>query len=150
MARSHERLEAQRGAGFRAAVEERNSADEKRRGRPFCAFPQEQEVGAREWTAVTRIRRDLNNPVFQADWFALEHSQARAVLSTLEKIHKTDGDQFLPRSWVAMEAILSRKGPSGQRIYSFRITLRMRAVAYRDEDYLRLLSIRADHDSAYR
>ena len=48
------------------------------------------------------------------------------------------------------EAILSRKGPSGQRIYSLRVTQRMRAVAYREGEYMRLLSIHADHDSAYQ
>ncbi|MGA2133611.1 MAG: hypothetical protein ABSH50_15065 [Bryobacteraceae bacterium] len=47
------------------------------------------------------------------------------------------------------EAILSRKGPSGQRIYSFRITQRMRAIDCRESDYLRLLSIHADRASAY-
>jgi hypothetical protein len=48
------------------------------------------------------------------------------------------------------EALLSRKGPAGQRIYSLRITLRVRAVAFREGDFLRLLSIHPDHESAYQ
>jgi hypothetical protein len=37
---------------------------------------------------------------------------------------------------------------SNQRIYSLRITQRVRAVTYRDGHFLRLLSLHSDHDSA--
>ena len=48
------------------------------------------------------------------------------------------------------EAIVSRGGPNGQRIYGLRVTPPIRAVAYRDDDLLRFLSLHRDHDSAYR
>lgn len=49
------------------------------------------------------------------------------------------------------ELIHSRTGPNGQRLYSFRISQGFRAVAYRAEGgWCRLLSLHADHDSAYR
>jgi len=95
---------------------------------------------------VARILLDLSNPAFQADWFALARDEALAVLSALKKLHKMEWEQLHRDRGLHWEAILSRKGPAGQRIYSLRITLRMRAVAFREGDYLRMLSIHADHD----
>jgi hypothetical protein len=99
---------------------------------------------------VARILLDLSNPAFQGDWFALEGNEALAVLSALKKLYKMEWEQLYRDRGLHWEAILSRKGPGGQRIYSLRITLRMRAVAFRQGDYLRLLSMHADHDGAYQ
>jgi hypothetical protein len=99
---------------------------------------------------MARISLDLNNPAFHVGWFALERDDALAVLSTLKKLHKTEWEQLYRDRGLHWEAILSRRGPAGQRIYSLRITVRMRALAYREGDLLRLLSIHPDHDSAYR
>ncbi|MGD1097808.1 MAG: hypothetical protein ABSB35_38190 [Bryobacteraceae bacterium] len=93
---------------------------------------------------------DLNNPTFQESWFALERGEALAVLATLTKIHQMEWQQLYSDRGLRWEAILSRSGPGGARIYSFRVTQRIRGVGYRDRDFLRLLSIHADHDSAYR
>jgi hypothetical protein len=99
---------------------------------------------------VTQILLDLSNPAFQGDWFALERDAALAVLAALKKLHKTEWEQLYRDRGLHWEAILSRKGPAGQRIYSLRITLRMRALAFREGDFLRLLSIHRDRDSAYQ
>ena len=98
---------------------------------------------------MARVLLDLNNPIFQQDWFALEREEALAVLATLRKIRQMDWDQLYRDRGLHWEAILSRTGPGGQRIYSLRVTRRVRAVAYRDGGFLRLLSLHADHDSAY-
>jgi hypothetical protein len=45
--------------------------------------------------------------------------------------------------------IRSKKGKQGEKLYSLRITQKCRAVAIREGDYLRLLSLHSDHDSAY-
>ncbi|EFK09743.1 hydrolase, alpha/beta hydrolase fold family protein [delta proteobacterium NaphS2] len=47
------------------------------------------------------------------------------------------------------EAILSKKGPNGKRLYTFRIGKGFRDVGYRHGSWLRLLSLHPDHDSAY-
>lgn len=99
---------------------------------------------------MARILLDLSNPVFQADWFALEREAALAVLTALKKLHKMEWEQLYRDRGLHWEALLSRKGPAGQRIYSLRITLRVRAVAFREGDFLRLLSIHPDHESAYQ
>jgi hypothetical protein len=93
---------------------------------------------------------DPTNPAFQADWFALERDQALVVLSALKKVHRMDWEQLYRDRGFRWEAILSRKGPAGQRIYSLRITRSPRAAAFRAGDYLRILSIHPDRDSAYQ
>ena len=92
---------------------------------------------------------DLNNPAFQESWFALEREEALAVLAILRKIQKMEWQQLYRDRGLRWETILSRVGPGGVRIYSLRVTRKVRAVAYRERDFLRLLSIHADHDSAY-
>ena len=99
---------------------------------------------------MARIALDLNNPEFQRDWFALEHDEALAVLATLRKILRLDWNQLYGDPGLRWEAILSRPGPGGQRLYSLRVTKRVRAVAYRQGDFLRFLSLHPDHDSAYK
>ena len=47
------------------------------------------------------------------------------------------------------EAIERLKAPNGGKVYSLRVSPKARAVAYRDGDFLRLVSLHPDHDSAY-
>jgi hypothetical protein len=98
---------------------------------------------------MARVLLDLNNSVFQQEWFALEREDALAVLTILRKIRQLDWDQLYRDKGLRWEAILSRSGPAGKRLYSLRITQLMRAVAYREGDFVRFLSLHPDHDSAY-
>jgi hypothetical protein len=98
---------------------------------------------------MARILLDLNNAIFQQNLLSLERENALAVLAALRKIKQFEWEQLYRDKGLRWEAILSRKGPGGGRIYSLRITQQTRAVAYRDGEFLRLLSIHPDHDSAY-
>jgi hypothetical protein len=98
---------------------------------------------------MARIRLDLNSPAFQDGWLTLEREEALAVLATLRKIRQLDWDQLYRDRGLRWEAILSQPGPTGKRMYSLRITRRVRAVAYREGDFLRFVSLHPDHDSAY-
>ena len=98
---------------------------------------------------MARILLDLNNPSFQKDWLSLVRAEALAVLAAVGKIKQLEWEQLYRDKGLRWEAILSRKGPRGVRIYSLRTTQQVRAVAYRDGDFLRFLSIHANHDSAY-
>lgn len=98
---------------------------------------------------MARVLLDLNNPVFQRDWFALERGEALSVLATLRKVSQLEWDQLYRDPGLRWEAILSRAGPGGRRIYSLRVTQRLRAVGLREGDFLRLLSLHPDHNSAY-
>ena len=98
---------------------------------------------------MARILLDLNNAFFQEDWLSLEREEGLAVLAALRKIKQLEWEQLYRDKGLRWEAILSRNGPGGGRIYSLRITQQARAVAYRDGEFLRFLSIHPDHDSAY-
>ncbi len=100
-------------------------------------------------TATDRVRLDLNNPQFQATLFDLQKAQQRIVLNGLRKLHQMTWTQVYADRGLRWEAILSRSGPHGDRLYSLRLGRGFRAVAFRDGAYLRLLSLHADHDSAY-
>jgi hypothetical protein len=48
------------------------------------------------------------------------------------------------------EKIVSVTPPAGvDAVYSIRVTQSSRAMAYRDGDFIRLLTIASDHDGAY-
>lgn len=96
-----------------------------------------------------RILLDLNNPNFQDNLFELSKDEQRRVLVTLRKLSRMTWSQVHRDSGLNWEAILSRSGPGGRRIYSLRMSRRLRAVAYRDGEALKLLSLHPDHDSAY-
>ena len=96
------------------------------------------------------VRLDLNNIEFQSDLFGLQKPEQLAVLATLRKIASLTWDQVHRDQGLHWEAIHSRSGADGKRLYSLRVTQRCRAVAMREGEYLRLLSIHPDHDSAYK
>jgi hypothetical protein len=95
------------------------------------------------------IRLDLNNPVFQRQLFAVTKEQQLAVLRSLRKLSRMTWDQVYGDPGLRWEAIVSRPGPGGSRLYSLRISKGFRAIAYRDGEWLRLLTLHPDHDSAY-
>ena len=93
---------------------------------------------------------DLNNAVFQRQLFALEAGQQRAVLNSLRKLSQMTWQQVYRDPGLRWEVILSRSGPKGGRLYSLRLGRAFRAVAFREENWMRLLTLHPDHDSAYR
>lgn len=96
------------------------------------------------------VRLDLNNPVFQDNLFALEKPERNAVLDTFNKLRKLTWNQLYRDPGLKWEKIISFKPPEGiEAIYSLRITRSRRATAYREQDFLRFLTIAPDHDSTY-
>ena len=95
------------------------------------------------------IRLDLNNSEFQANLLALDKPQAWAVLQTLRLLQAMDWLQLQQSKGLRWELIQSRQGPQGERLYSLRVSRSCRAVAWREGDWLRFLSLHPDHDSAY-
>ncbi len=96
------------------------------------------------------VRLDLNNPEFQESLFALQKDQQRAVLNTLGKILGMSWDQVYQDSGLKWELISSRTTDKGEKAYTLRMGKGFRAIAYREGDWLRLISLHPDHDSAYR
>jgi hypothetical protein len=92
---------------------------------------------------------DLNNPVFQRHLFSLTKQEQREVLGTLRKLSNMGWDQVYSDGGLKWEAIFSRTGPHGERVYSFRIGKGFRGLAYREGDWMRILSLHPDHNSPY-
>lgn len=95
------------------------------------------------------VRLDLNNPEFQQVWFALEREECAAVLQTCVKLASMEWDSVYRDKGLRWEPIQSRVAPRGDRLYSIRITRKMRAVVKRSGDFLEFLTLHPDHDSAY-
>ena len=96
------------------------------------------------------VRLDLNNPVFQENLLSLQKPKRHAALDTLNKIRQLTWNQLYRDSGLKWEKVISVKPPAGvTAIYSLRITQSRRATAFRDGNFIRLLTIAPDHDSTY-
>jgi hypothetical protein len=96
------------------------------------------------------VRLDLNNPVFQENLLTLQKAERHAALETLNKLRQMTWNQVYRDSGLKWEKIVSIKPPPGiDAVYSLRITQVRRATAYRDGEFIRLLTIASDHDSTY-
>jgi hypothetical protein len=99
---------------------------------------------------VKNIQLDLNNPLFQESWFQLESHDAERVRSSFERVNKLSWSEFYKSKGFRWEKVESIPGPSGvDALYSFRITISVRAVAYREGNFMRVLYIQPDHDATY-
>jgi hypothetical protein len=99
---------------------------------------------------MTKIKIDMNNPEFQHDLFGLEKTEQIALTKTLKKIRLLTWSQLYSDNGLKWEAILSKQSEAGERIYSFRFSKKYRATALRQGDFLRLLTLHVDHDTAYK
>ena len=96
-----------------------------------------------------KIKIDLNNPDFQRDFFNLEKQEQTALLNTLKSIHQLDWQALYKHKGLRWETISSKKTSTGKSIYSFRFSKKYRTTALREEEFLRILALHTDHDSAY-
>ncbi|MEG3438134.1 hypothetical protein V0288_13480 [Pannus brasiliensis CCIBt3594] len=99
---------------------------------------------------MSKILLDLNNPIFQRDLFDLSKDEALSALKTFQKISRITWEELYRDRGLKWEKINSKQGQKGENLYSFRITRKCRAIAVREGDYLRILSLHPDHDSAYQ
>lgn len=99
----------------------------------------------------TPVQLDLNNPVFQEHLFGLQKPERNAAIDSLRKIRQLSWGQLYQDSGLKWEKIISVKPPQGvDALYSLRITQSRRCTAYRDGDFMRLLTVAPDHDSTYK
>jgi hypothetical protein len=97
----------------------------------------------------SRIRLDLNNSQFQDDFFALEAAELKQVVSALRRLRQMEWNAVYGHPGLNWEAVDHIKTPNGAKAYSIRLSRKVRAIGYRDGDFLRLVSLHPDHDSAY-
>lgn len=96
-----------------------------------------------------RIFLDLNSPAFLEVFLALETAELKQVVAALRRLRGMDWNTVYTYSGLNWEAIEHVKTPNGAKAHSLRLSRKMRALAYRDGDYLRFISLHPDHDSAY-
>ncbi len=100
-------------------------------------------------SASGTVHLDLNSPTFQEQLFSLSKDQQHGVLLTLRKISEMTWIQVYRDSGLRWEAIQSKIGTGQEKLYSIRMGRAFRALCYREGDWLRLVSLHPDHDSAY-
>lgn len=98
---------------------------------------------------MPKVKIDLNNPEFQKGLFSLEKKDQLSLIKTLNKISNLTWDELYRDQGLKWEIITSRTTKNKERLYSFRFSQKYRALALREESYLRLLTLHTDHDSAY-
>lgn len=93
---------------------------------------------------------DLNNPVFQQSLFALEKKSQLDCLRSLKKISDMSWQMVYQDSGLHWEKISSITPPLGiNQVYSIRITRSIRAIVFREQEYMRFLGVFEEHDAAY-
>ena len=95
------------------------------------------------------VRLDLNSPEFQDVFFSLEQEDLRQVVAALRRLRELDWNSLYRHTGFRWEAIQHLKAPNGSTVNSLRLNQRIRALAFRDGDFLRYVSLHPDHDSAY-
>jgi len=98
----------------------------------------------------SRVRLDLNSPQFQDVLFQLETAELKQVVATLARLRQLDWQTLYRHTGFQWEAIEHLRAPNGARVYSLRLSQRIRALAFREGDFLRFISLHPDHDSAYQ
>lgn len=99
---------------------------------------------------MSLVKLDLNNPDFQYEWFhKIEKNEAEALRRIFKRIVQFDWDQLYTVKGLHWEQIKSQKTKLGFNLYSFRFSVKYRATGYRDGDFLVMMNLHTDHDSAY-
>jgi len=98
---------------------------------------------------MATARLDLNDPDLKAALSRLSETGRKEDMGTFRKIVQMNWEQIYRDKGLNWEKIKSRPGPADHSLYSFRISRRIRGAAYRDGDFMRVLAVHEDHDSAY-
>lgn len=94
--------------------------------------------------ADARVLLDLNLPAFQADLFALEVIELKAVMKTLRKLRGLTWDGVYRDAGLKWEQVKQRES-----MFTIRLSRSSRALVRRDGAYVRFIALHTDHDGAY-
>jgi hypothetical protein len=98
-----------------------------------------------------RVRLDLNSPSFLEVFLRLERQELAQVAKALDRLRNLEWNNAYQGSGFNWEAIERLKAPDGATtIYSIRLSQKIRALVYRDGEFMRFISLHPDHDSAYQ
>jgi hypothetical protein len=99
--------------------------------------------------AGKRVRLDLNSPAFQDVFLTLDPEDLKLVVAGLRKLQALEWDSLYRHPGFRWEAVRHVTTAQGTPLCSLRFSQRVRALAHRDGEFLRLVSLHPDHDSAY-
>ena len=91
----------------------------------------------------------MNSPEFQEVLFRLEAAELKQVIASLRRLRGLEWTALYRHTGFNWEAIGHLKAPNGAKVYSLRLGQKVRALAFRDGEFLRFVSLHPDHDSAY-
>jgi hypothetical protein len=100
--------------------------------------------------ADRRIRLDLNNPEFQEVLFRLEAAELKQVIAALRRVLELEWSAHYRHEGFPWEAIEHLKAPNDAKVHSLRLSQKIRALAFRNGEFLRFVSLHPDHDSPPR
>jgi hypothetical protein len=100
--------------------------------------------------AHNQIRLDMNSPEFQDVLFRLEAVELKQVIASLRRLRELEWTVLYRHTGFNWEAIDHLKAPNGAKVCSLRLSQKIRALAFRDGEFLRFVSLHPDHDSAYK
>ncbi|WP_420597182.1 hypothetical protein [Deinococcus sp.] len=95
------------------------------------------------------LELDWNAPTFQRDLLALDKNDRNSVLNTFARLVQMDWEMLYQQPGLNWEAVKSQTGPQGAKLYSLRVTQKMRLLCVRRGNALHCISLHPDHDSAY-
>ncbi|MET0790354.1 MAG: hypothetical protein ABW061_02425 [Polyangiaceae bacterium] len=96
------------------------------------------------------VRLDLNSPEFLDVFLRLEQADLAQVAGSLERIKTLDWQSVYTSKGLHWETVAHLKAPDGKsEVHSVRLSQKIRALALRDGDLMRFISLHPDHDSAY-
>ena len=96
-----------------------------------------------------KLELDLNSPEFLEVFLSLRGSELEQVTKGLEQLLKLDWQTVYTSKGLNWEAVNHIAAPNGGKVYSIRFSKKVRALAYRDGNFMRFISLHPDHDSAY-
>ncbi len=98
------------------------------------------------------VRLDLSNPVFQHGLLQLQKAEQLAVLGTLRKLSDMTWNQVYRDGGLKLGSDRNANGSSRSTSLQSKSWAWIQGVglSYREEHWMRILSLHTDHDSAYQ
>lgn len=93
------------------------------------------------------VKIDVNNPSFLKEWKTLQVREHSALTDAFIKIRKYNWMQLYTVKGLNWEKITSI---DENNLYSFRFSQKYRVTGDRDGNYLVMVNLHTDHDSAYK
>jgi hypothetical protein len=96
-----------------------------------------------------KVELDLNSPEFLEVFLSLRGAELEQVARGLEQLLGLDWQTVYISKGLNWEAVNHIVAPNGAKVYSIRFSKKERALAYREGNLMRFISLHPDHDSAY-